>query len=62
MDDVKRAILVALMNVAVETVFEKSGAVVITTAQLHSFKPEPRFCGGSNPACSVSEIRDGEDY
>ena len=32
-----------------------------TTAQLHSTKPELRFCAGSNPACSVSEIRDGED-
>ena len=34
---------------------------IITTAQLHSTKPEPRFCAGLNPACSVSEIRDGED-
>ena len=34
---------------------------VMTTAQLHSTKPEIRFCAGSNPACSVSEIRDGED-
>ena len=36
-------------------------AVVITTAQLHSTKPELRFCAGSNPARGVSEIRDGED-
>ena len=35
--------------------------VVITTAQLHSTKSEPRFCAGSNPARGVSEIRDGED-
>ena len=34
----------------------------MTTAQLHSTKPELRFCAGSNPAHgSVSEIRDGED-
>ena len=33
---------------------------VITTAQLHSTKPECRFCTGSNPARGVSEIRDGE--
>ena len=39
----------------------RRGAVVITTAQLHSTKPELRFCAGSNPACGVSEIRDGED-
>ena len=32
-----------------------------TTAQLHSTKPELRFCTGSNPACSVSEIHDVED-
>ena len=35
--------------------------VVITTAQLHSSKPELRFCAGPNPACGVSEIRDGEN-
>ena len=32
-----------------------------TTAQLHSTKPELRFCAGSNTARVVSEIRDGED-
>ena len=37
------------------------GVVVITTAQLHSTKPELRLCAGSNPAHGVSEIRDGED-
>ena len=37
------------------------GVVVITTAQLHSTKPELRFCAGSNHARGVSEIRDGED-
>ena len=35
--------------------------VVTTTAQLHSTKPELRFCAGSNPACGVLEICDGED-
>ena len=39
----------------------RRGVVVITTAQLHSSKPEHRFCTGSNPARGVSEIRDGED-
>ena len=38
-----------------------SGVVFITTAQLHSTKPELKFCAGSNPACEVWEIRDGED-
>ena len=37
------------------------GVVVITTTQLHSTKPELRFCAGSNPARGVSEIRGGED-
>ena len=35
--------------------------VVITIADFHSIKPKLRFCAGSNPACDVSEIRDGED-
>ena len=35
--------------------------VVITTAQLHSTKPELKFCAGSNPARGASEIRDDED-
>ena len=39
----------------------RRGAVVITTAQRHSTKLELRFCAGSNPACGVSEIHDGED-
>ena len=37
------------------------GVAVITTAQLHSSKPELRLCAGSNPVHGVSEIRDGED-
>ena len=39
----------------------RHGDVFITTAQNHSSKPELRFCVGSNPACGVSEICDGED-
>ena len=39
----------------------KGPLMVITTAQLHSTKPELRFCAGSNPARGVSEIQDGED-
>ena len=35
--------------------------MVISTAHVHSTKPELRFCAASNPARSVSEIRDGED-
>ena len=43
-------------------IFKKMrGVGVITTAELHSTKPEFRFCAGSNSACGVSEIRDGED-
>ena len=34
---------------------------LLTTAQIHSTKSELRFCIGSNPARSMSKIRDGED-
>ena len=37
------------------------GVVAITIAQLHSTKPKLRFCTGSNLACSMSEILDGDD-
>ena len=37
------------------------GVVVITTAQLHSIKPEPSFFLGSNTACGVLETRGGEN-
>ena len=43
------------------TVMWRRGVVVITTAQLHSTKPELRFCAGSTPSRGVSEICDGED-
>ena len=34
--------------------------MVITTADIHSTKPELRFCAGSNPARGGLEIHDGE--
>ena len=46
--------------VIVKQMVWRHGVVVITTAQLHSTKPELRFCSGSNRPLSVSEIRDGE--
>ena len=33
---------------------------VITTGQLHSTKSEPMYCAGSNSACGVSEICNGD--
>ena len=39
----------------------RRGVAVITTVQLHSTKPELRFCACSNPDRGVSEIQDGED-
>ena len=39
----------------------RRGVLVITTAQLHSAKPEFRFCAGSNHARGGLEIGDGED-
>ena len=38
----------------------RRGVVVITTEQIHSTKPEFRFCAGSNSARGVLEIGDGE--
>ena len=35
---------------------------ILTFGELHSTKPELRFCAGSDPARYVSEIRDGEDF
>ena len=48
-------------SISNQAVFCSRGVVVITTAQLHSTKPEPRFCADLNPARDVSEIRNGED-
>ena len=39
----------------------RCGVVVIATAQLHSTKPELRFCAGPNLVCGMPKIRDGED-
>ena len=47
--------------VIVKQMVWRHGVVVITTAQLHSTKPELRFYPGSNLVRSVSEIRDDED-
>ena len=38
------------------------GFLVITNAQLHSKEHELRFCAGSYPTRSVSEICGGEDF
>ena len=48
-------------DLSVRGLWWRHGVVVITTTQLHSTKPELRFCAGSNPAHGVSEIHDGED-
>ena len=51
-----------VMNKDMRTMnLRRRGVVVITTAQLHSTKPELRFCADSNPARGVSEFRDGKD-
>ena len=60
-----KTLLFSAMNcpfvVIVATVIVATGAVVITTAQLHSAKPKLRFCAGLIPYRGVSEIRDGDD-
>ena len=48
-------------KLTIKTTEQRRSKVVITTAQLHSTKPELRFCAGSNPTRAMSEIRDGED-
>ena len=48
-------------TVTVDINLWRRGVVVVTTAQLHSTKPEPRLCADSNPARGVLEICDGED-
>ena len=41
---------------AVKGVYLRRGVVIITTAQLHSTTPEPRFDAVSNPAHGVQEV------
>ena len=41
------------MNILLVKIYYRA-VVVITAAQLHSTKPEPRFCAGSNVALGVS--------
>ena len=49
------------VRVIISGVVVKWLSLLHMTAQLHSTKPELRFCAASNPARGVSEIRDGED-
>ena len=37
------------------------GVVIFATAKFYSIKPELKFCTGSNPASTVSEVCDGEN-
>ena len=48
-------------NLGEDVVLQRCGVVVFSTAELHSTKPELKFCTGSNPAHGVSEIHDCED-
>ena len=51
------AVVVLLSGVIfiVALLFWCHAVVVVTTAQLHSTKPELRFWAGSNPACGMSD-------
>ena len=55
----KLALMVALLNHSF--LLWCRDVAVIATAQFHSSKSELKFCAGSNPVRSVSEICDGED-
>ena len=59
--DEKRIFEITMFSMKKSNLYFWCGVVVITTAQLHSSKLELSFCAGSNPACGMSEIRDGED-
>ena len=48
------------MMVLLEIVGWRRRVEVITTGQLHSTKSEPMYCAGSNSACGVSEICNGD--
>ena len=48
------------MLLVINATIWRRGVVVITTAQLYSTKPEPRFCTVSKPAHGVSKICDDE--
>ena len=54
-------IVVSAVSISKSLIYWRRGVVVITTAQLHSTKPELRFCAGSSPARAVTEIHDGKD-
>ena len=54
-------LLLFFWNMSITLTIWRRGVVVITAVQPHSKKPKLRFCAGSNPACGVSEIRDGKD-
>ena len=55
------ALLTRLADLIVQPVTGRHGVVVINSVQLHSRKPELRFCAGSNPPRGVPGICDGED-
>ena len=40
---------------------ESRGVVIAPTAKLNSTKPEPKYCVGSNPTSSFSEIGYGKN-
>ena len=54
-------LLLFFWNMSITLTIWRCGVVVTTAVQLHSKKPKLRFCAGSNPACGVSEIRNGKD-
>ena len=57
----QKSFLVSNSRAEIQHKLWRGGVVVITTAQLHSTKPELTFCVGSDSACGVLEIRDGND-
>ena len=60
--DLNGSLCTTLCVIELDSVWIFPGSILVaSTAQLHSSKPELKFSAGSNLACGVSEIRDGED-
>ena len=55
-----RSSLLSELQLKTDRSLPNTTMMVITTAQLHSVKPELRFYAGSNPARGVSKTRHGE--
>ena len=59
--ETRQLVVYLYLNMVYNTYLRGTVVVVLTTAKLHSTKPEFKFWAGSNPTRSVSEIGDDEN-